>query len=264
MLNPKSLTNGDRAFYYHSETEALSLVEPAEGVKDEVQAPSEMFVRMHVPLLRSSAESLAVGGAAVPHSRAAFGASSLFGPAPCVRAGPSIEEDVTGKVAVVSRAEGAAAERALNCTDMALRAQERGAVGVIAINSEVTGMRGAAADPEAAQITIPVVCLASAFALEVDGAEAELAPTEKAAALLAEAAALSPSLNPQSPWLRYTNGGLALYWHIETDAFSLVEPVDGVCNEEEESDLNFEPTGLICSGKRAVRSRRTTRRPEKS
>ena len=147
------------------------------------------YVEALASWLRSSAESLAVGGDAVSHSRAAFGASSLFGPAPCVRAGPTVEEDVAGKVAVVSRAEGAAAEPALNCTDMALAASKKGAVGVIAINDgDYAGAGGATAAPGAERVTVPVVCIeASAFEA---GAEAELTPTEMAAALLAEAAAL--------------------------------------------------------------------------
>ena len=43
-------------------------------------------------------------------------------------------EDLRWKIAVVSRSEGATAEPARDCTDMALAAQANGTVGLIAIN----------------------------------------------------------------------------------------------------------------------------------
>jgi len=80
-----------------------------------------------------SAEDAAAKGE-IEFSRAAFGGdlAALGTEAGCVRTTPAVDGGVAGKIAMVSRAEGAAAE--LNSTDMALAAQAQGAVGLIAIN----------------------------------------------------------------------------------------------------------------------------------
>jgi len=176
-------------------------------------------------------------------SRAEFGGDlvALGAEAQAVHATPAVDggEDVRGKIAVVSRAEGGALELRRNCTDMALAAQEKGAVGVIAINSEDMGLSGAAAAPGAEGVTIPVVCVASSFALA------------DAPALLAAVAARAPQLDAErrqtaqrraemiaagkinlaSPWrLRHRPGrpGCFIRWEPYVELAAPEEPEEGV------------------------------------
>ena len=57
-------------------------------------------------------------------------------------------------------------------------------------------------------------------------------PTAPAAEALPTAPAATP-LVPASPWVMFTNGGRAVYFNENSEAFSEQQPAEGVCNVEQ-------------------------------
>jgi len=138
----------------------------------------------------------------IEFSRAAFGGAlgalgALGTEAAWVRATPAVDGDVAGKIVVVSRAEGKAAEPPRNCGEMALAAQANGAVGLIAISDGYAG--SSTTGDGAVGVTIPAICVAASFELaDVPALLAAVAARalllEAAAAAKAEAWAAAPAM----------------------------------------------------------------------
>jgi len=154
---------------------------------------------------------------------------------------------VREKIAVVSRADGAAAQPARNCTNMALTAQAQGAVGLIAINDgQYSG--GATAADGAEGATIPVVCMAAPFALAdapvllavVDSRAPQLDAERRRAEMIAagsifaiSASSLTGSLVGESE-----KAVLALFLEVPArrPAFIFIDEVDSILTSRSEGE----------------------------